>query len=69
MLLGHSWLRDAKVSHDSSNNTIIIQGTSMVRTIPVTKNLGTPTKHLEVLVCYDIHSRISKEKEDLMFAT
>jgi hypothetical protein len=43
-LLGHPWLRDAKMSHNWGNNTIITQGISIVRTIHVTKKLGTPTK-------------------------
>jgi hypothetical protein len=53
MLLGRPWLRDAKVYHDWGNNIITIQGTGIVRTIPITKKLGAPTKHLELLVCYD----------------
>jgi hypothetical protein len=32
------------------------------------RNLA-PTKHAKVLVCYDFHSRIYDEKEDLMFIT
>jgi hypothetical protein len=56
------------VSHDFANNTIIIQGLSTIRTIAITKKLGAPTKHLEVLVCYDFHYGIFNEKEDLMFA-
>ncbi len=44
MLLSRPWLRDAKVSHDWGNNTIIVQGAGMVRTIHVTKKLGAPTK-------------------------
>jgi hypothetical protein len=56
------------VSHDWGNNTIIIQGVDIVRTIPITKKLGPPTKHLEILVCYDFHFGISDEEEDLMFA-
>jgi hypothetical protein len=40
-----------------------------MRTIHVTKKLRAPTKHLEVLVCYDFHSGIYDEEEDLMFAT
>jgi len=39
------------------------------RTIPITKKLGTPTKCLEMLVCYDFHSGIYDEEEDLMFTT
>jgi len=39
-----------------------------IRTIPVIKKLGAPTKHLKTLVCYDFHFEISNE-EDLMFAT
>jgi hypothetical protein len=66
-LLGHPWLRDVKVSHNWGNNIIIAQGTSIVRTIPITKKLGAPTKRLEVLVCYDFHFGISNEEEDLMF--
>jgi hypothetical protein len=66
MLLDHPWLRDAKVFHDWGNITIIIQG---IKTILVTKKLGTPTKRPKVLVCYDFHSKISNKEEDLMFAT
>jgi hypothetical protein len=69
MLLGHPWLRDAKMFHNWGNNTIIIHGTNIVRTIPITKKLGAPTKHPKVLVCYDFHSRIFDEEEDLMFTT
>jgi len=69
MLLGHPWLRDAKVFHDWGNNTIIIQITNIVRTIPIIRKLGAPTKHLKVLICYDSHFKISDEEEDLMFAT
>jgi hypothetical protein len=45
MLLGHPWLRDAKMSHDWGNNIITIQGACTVRTILVTKKFGAPTKH------------------------
>ncbi len=40
MLLGHPWLRDAKISHDWGTNTITIQGTCIVRTIPIIKKLS-----------------------------
>ncbi len=49
MLLGCPWLRDAKMSHDQGNNTIIVQGAGIVRTIPITKKLGAPTKRPKVL--------------------
>jgi hypothetical protein len=62
-------LRDVKVFHDYGNNIIIIQGVDIVKTIHVTKKLGTPTKRLEILVCYDFHYGISNKEEDLMFAT
>jgi len=62
MLLGHPWLRDVKVSHDWGNNTIIMQRTNTVRTILVTKKLGTPTKLLKMLVCYDFHYGISNKE-------
>jgi len=69
MLLGCPWLKDAKLSHDWGNNIIIIQRNGTIRTIPVTKKLGAPTKRLKTLVCYDFHFGISNEEEDLMFAT
>ncbi len=55
--------------HDWGNNIIIIQGNGTIRTIPVTKKLGAPTKCLKTLVCYGFHFRISNDEEDLMFAT
>jgi hypothetical protein len=30
--------------------------------------IGAPTKRLEILICYDLHSRISNKEDDLMFA-
>jgi hypothetical protein len=59
MLLSHLWLRDAKVFHDWGNNIIIIQRTNIIKIIHVTKKLGAPTKHPEMLVCYDFHFEIS----------
>jgi hypothetical protein len=56
------------MSHDRGNNIIIIQRTIIIKTILVIKKLGAPTKHLELLVCYDFHFGIFDEKEDLMFA-
>jgi hypothetical protein len=67
MLLGYPWLRNVKVSHDWGNNIIIIQGTSIIRTIPIIKKFGAPTKCPEVLVYYDFHSGIFDEEKDLMF--
>ncbi len=69
MLLGHPWLRDVKVFHDWGNNIISIQGANTIRNILIIRKLGAPIKCLEVLVCYDFHSRISNEEEDLMFVT
>ncbi len=39
------------------------------KTIHVIKKLGEPTKRPEMLVCYDFHSRMFNEEEDLMFVT
>jgi hypothetical protein len=68
MLLGHPWLKDAKVFRDWGNNNIIIQGVDIVRTIHGTKKLGAPTKRPEIFVCYDLHSSIFDKEKDLMFA-
>jgi len=40
-----------------------------MKTIPITKKLGAQTKRPKVLVCYDFHSRILDEKEDVMSST
>jgi len=69
MLLRCPWLKDAKVSHNWGNNTITIQGMGTIRTIPITKKLGAPTKRPKVLVCYNFHSKISNKEKYLMFAT
>jgi hypothetical protein len=67
MFLSCPWLKDTKVSHDWGNDTIIIQGTNIIRTTFVTKKFGAPTKHPKVLICYGFHSRIFDKEEDLMF--
>jgi hypothetical protein len=46
MLLGRPWPRDAKMFHDWGNNIIIIQGVDTIKTIPIIKKLGAPTKRL-----------------------
>jgi hypothetical protein len=46
MLLGRPWLKNAKIFHDWGTNTIAIQGTSIVRTIHVTKKPNVQTKKL-----------------------
>jgi hypothetical protein len=38
-----------------------------IRIILVTNKAGAPTKHLEMLICYDFHFGISNEEEDLIF--
>ncbi len=62
-------MRDAKVSHNWVTNIVTKQGKCTIRTIHVTKILGVQTKRPKVLVCYDFHSRIYDEKEDMMFGT
>jgi len=69
MLLKCPWLKDAKISHDWGINSVIIQGTRTIRTIPITKKLGVQTKRPKVLVCCDFHFGIFDEEEDVMFAT
>jgi len=58
-----------KVFHDWGYDIITIQKMGTIKTLLVTKKLVTPTKWLEVLMCYDFHYGISNKKEDLMFAT
>jgi hypothetical protein len=46
MLLGHRWLKNAKISHDWGTNIVTIQGIGIIITIPVTNKLGIQTKRL-----------------------
>jgi hypothetical protein len=69
MLLGRPWLRDAKVAHDWGSNIVTIQGNGIVRTIIVTKHLGSEVRRPEVLLCYDYQNGIINEEEDIIFVT
>jgi hypothetical protein len=44
MLLGRPWLRDAKMAHDWGSNIITIQGNGTLRTITITKHLGSEVR-------------------------
>jgi hypothetical protein len=44
MLLGCPWLKNAKISHLWGTNIVTIQGTSIVRTVFVTKKHNVQTK-------------------------
>jgi hypothetical protein len=52
MLLGHPWLKDAKISHDWGTNNVIIRGTNIIRTIHITKKLGVQTKKLRLVYIF-----------------
>ncbi len=67
MLLGKTWLKDAKVAHDWGNNTVTIQGNGMIRTIVVAKHLGAKVKKSKVLLCQDSYNGIIDEEEDIIF--
>ncbi len=62
-------MKDAKISHNWGANTITKQGTCTIKTIHVTQILGVQTKRPKVLVCYDFHSKIFDEEEDMIFGT
>jgi len=51
MLLGRPWLRDVKMAHDWGSNIVIIQGNGTIRTIIVTKHLGSEIRKPEGLLC------------------
>ncbi len=46
-----------------------IQGNGTIRTVVVTKHLGTNVKQLKVLLCYNYQNGITNEKENIIFAT
>jgi hypothetical protein len=48
---------------------ITIQGNGIIRTIVVTKHVGTNLKRLEVLLCFDYQNGITNEEEDMMFVS
>jgi hypothetical protein len=63
MLLNKPWLKDAKVTHDWGKNIITIQGNGTVKTITMTKHLGTNLKRPKVLLCFDYENGITYEEE------
>ncbi len=69
MLLGRPWLREVKVAHDWGSNTVTIQGDGTVRTITITKHLGSEIRRPKVLLCYNYQNGIIDEEEDIIFAT
>jgi hypothetical protein len=68
MLLGRPWLKDAKVAHDWGSNIVTIQGNGIVRTIKVTKHLGSELKIPEVLLCLNYQNGIIDEEKNMIFA-
>jgi hypothetical protein len=44
MLPKKPWLKDAKVTHDWGNNVIIVQGNGVIKTISISKKLGSETR-------------------------
>jgi hypothetical protein len=67
MLLGQPWLHNAHVTHDWGNNIITIEGNGIVQTISITKHLDSNTKHLKVLLCYDLMESVIDEKKEIFF--
>jgi hypothetical protein len=67
MLLGRPWLRDVKMAHDWRSNIVPIQGNGIVRTIIVTKHVGSEVRRPKMLMCYDYHNGIIEEEEDIIF--
>jgi hypothetical protein len=60
MLLGGQWFRDAKVAHDWGKNIIKLQGNGTIKTITMTKDLGSIVKKLKVSLCLDYQNGIIK---------
>ncbi len=58
-----------KKVHDWGRNTITIQGNGTIRTIIITKHLGTEVRRPKMLLCYDYHNGITNEEENIIFAT
>jgi hypothetical protein len=46
-------VQDAKVAHDWRHNMIITHGNGIIKTIVVTKKLGTNLKRPKDLLCFD----------------
>jgi hypothetical protein len=63
MLLGKPWLRDAKVAHDWGSNIVTIQGNGIVRTIIVTKHLGSEVRRRKMLLCSNYQNGITNEEK------
>ncbi len=51
MLLGRPWLKDVKVTHDWGSNIVTIQGNGTIKTITISKHLGSEVRKPKVLLC------------------
>jgi hypothetical protein len=69
MLLGQPWLHNARVTHDWGTNLITIEGDGTIQIITVTKHLDNNTKHLELLLCYDLMEGVIDKEEEIFLAT
>jgi len=55
MVLGRPWLKDVKMTHDWGSNIVTIQGNGIVKTIIVTKHLGSKVRRLKMLSLEEKH--------------
>jgi hypothetical protein len=69
ILLERPWLKNDKMAHDWGSNIITIQGNGTIRTIIVTKHLGSEVGRLKVLLCYDYQNSFTNEEENIIFIT
>ena len=68
MLLGRSWLRNAKVRHDWADDQIQIMGNGTVKTVKINRQLGYEAVTPHALVCYNFAEGITDDEETILLA-
>jgi hypothetical protein len=56
------------MAHDWGNHIVTMQRNGTIRTIIVTKHLGSKVKRLEMLFYYNYQNGITDEEKDIIFA-
>ena len=68
MLLGRTWLRNAKVIHDWANDQVQIMGNGTVKTVKINRQLGYEAVTPHALVYYNFAEGITDDEETILLA-
>jgi hypothetical protein len=69
MLLGHPWLRNAKVIHDWGTNMVTIKDNGIVKTIFVSKYLSGNIRKPQTIVSYNFMEGVTNEEAEILLCS